>query len=268
MKKIVAIGGGEIGRPGYACTTLPIDKEIIRLSAKKRPKLLFIPTASSDSELYVKTIKKHFGVRLRCTIDVLYLLKNQPSRNFLKKKILGADIIYVGGGNTLKMMNRWRTLGVDKLLKRAYQKGIVLCGVSAGSICWFDSGHSDSMSFYNQKSWQYIAVRGLGMIHAIHCPHFNGHTSNKWRKNDFIAFMKKRTGVGIGIDNDCAIEFIDNKYRVIASKNGAKAYRVFKNHGKICCEEIAAKKGYTPTFMLLKKLYKTKRKTSKKRDLQ
>ena len=75
MKKIVVIGGGEIGRPGYPVETTKIDKEIIKLTGKKKPKLLFIPTASSDSELYVRCINKHFGKLLGCKIDVLYLIK-------------------------------------------------------------------------------------------------------------------------------------------------------------------------------------------------
>jgi dipeptidase E len=71
MKKIVAIGGGEIGKPGYPVETTKIDKEILRLTGKKSPRLLFIPTASDDSELYFETVKKHFGKRLGCTTDVL-----------------------------------------------------------------------------------------------------------------------------------------------------------------------------------------------------
>ena len=71
MKKIVAIGGGEIGSPGCLIETTKIDKEIIRLSGKKRPRVLFIPTASSDSDGYFETVKKHFGKRLGCEVDVL-----------------------------------------------------------------------------------------------------------------------------------------------------------------------------------------------------
>jgi dipeptidase E len=104
------------------------------------------------------------------------LIKEQPSKEQTRRKILSADIIYVGGGNTLQMMRVWRRLGIDKLLKKAYENGTVLCGISAGSICWFDSGHSDSMSFYSPKNWKYTNVRGLGLIRGIHCPHYNGTT--------------------------------------------------------------------------------------------
>jgi dipeptidase E len=122
---------------------------MIRLSNEKNPKLLFIPTASSDSEKYWKHVREYFGTYSKRKTDVLFLIKERPSNEQIRGKILSADIIYVGGGNTLPMMRLWRRLGVDKLLMSAYEYGTVLSGISAGSICWLDSGHSDSMSFYN-----------------------------------------------------------------------------------------------------------------------
>jgi dipeptidase E len=122
---------------------------MIRLSNEKNPKLLFIPTASSDSEKYWKHVQEYFGTYLKCKTDVLFLIEERLSNEQIPGKILSADIIYFGGGNTLLMMRLWRRLGVDKLLMSAYEYGTVLSGISAGSICWLDSGHSDSMSFYN-----------------------------------------------------------------------------------------------------------------------
>src|SRR5271163_1862327 len=132
-RTIVAIGGGEIRTRGTAA----IDREIIRLSNKKNPRLLFIPTASSDSERYWKHVQEYFGKFLKCRTDVLFLIKEQPSREQIRRKILAADIIYVGGGNTLMMMRLWRRLGAGKFLISAYKNGVVLAGISAGSICWF-----------------------------------------------------------------------------------------------------------------------------------
>jgi dipeptidase E len=125
-KAIVAIGGGEIRTRG----TAPIDREIIRLTHKKHPKLLFIPTASSDSERYWKHVREYFGGFLKCNTDVLLLLADGISKEKIERKIGWADIIYyVGGGNTLQMMRVWRSLGVDKLLRKAYEKGTVLSGI-------------------------------------------------------------------------------------------------------------------------------------------
>jgi len=236
-KTIVAIGGGKIATR----QTLPIDREIIRLSKKKNPSLLFIPTASSDSEIYWTQVRKYFGGFLKCKTDVLFLMKEKPSREQIRSKISAADIVYVGGGNTLQMMRIWRRLGVDKLLVAAYKKRTVLAGVSAGSICWFDSGHSDSMSFYNPRKWKYINVKGLGLIPGIHCPHYNGRTGGIPRRKNFQEMIQKTGGTGIAIDNNCAIEFREGRvFKVLVSKPRAKAYRVFKRQREVVEEQIAS----------------------------
>jgi dipeptidase E len=234
-RAVVAIGGGNIRTRG----TAPIDREIIRLSNKKNPRLLFIPTASSDSEIYWEHIQKYFGKFLKCKTDVLFLIKERPSQKQIRRKILWADIIYVGGGNTLLMMRLWRRLGVDKLLTSAYENGTVLSGISAGSICWFDSGHSDSMSFYNPQRWKYINVKGLGLIHGIHCPHYNSMTLGVPRRKHFRSMIEKTGGIGIAIENNCAIEFIDDRlYKVITAKSYAGAYRVYKQGREVVAERI------------------------------
>jgi dipeptidase E len=234
-KTIVAIGGGEIRTRGTAA----IDREIIRLSNKKHPKFLFIPTASSDSDRYWKHVQEYFGGFLKCKTEVLFLIKERPAKDEIRKKILAADIIYVGGGNTLLMMRLWRHLGVDKLLMQAYENGTVLSGISAGSICWFDSGHSDSMSFYNPREWKYIKVKGLGLIDGIHCPHYNGRTRGIPRRKDFRDMIGKIGGVGIAIENNCAIEFIDGRlYKVVRSNSYSRAYKVYRKDGRVVAEQI------------------------------
>ncbi|HIH24228.1 TPA: peptidase E [Candidatus Woesearchaeota archaeon] len=248
-RKIVAIGGGDIRR----ATTIAIDEEILRLSGKQHPRLLFIPTASSDSEGYWLGIDKYFRETHRCRTDVLYLLNGNITFDTIKTKILSADIIYVGGGNTLKMMRRWRRMNVDRLLRIAWKRGIVLCGISAGSICWFDSGHSDSMSFYRPKNWNYINVRGLGFVKGVHCPHYDGKTLGVLRTARFKQMMRKIGGIGIAVDNNCAIEFVDDTFRVIVSKPRANAYRIYKTKGKLVSEKIPQKKEFLPIASLYKR---------------
>jgi dipeptidase E len=246
-KVIVAIGGGEIRTRG----TASIDREIIRLSNKRNPKLLFVPTASSDSEKYWRRVQKYFGNFLKCRTDVLFLIKEQLAKEEIQKKILSADIVYVGGGNTLHMMRLWRRLGVDKLLQAAYENGTVLAGISAGSICWFDSGHSDSMSFYNPEKWKYINVKGLGLIKGIHCPHYNSMTRGVPRRKHFRDMIRKTGGIGIAIENNCAIEFIDDRfYKVVSSKSHARAYRLYKKGGEVVVEQIRKEKQFAPVESL------------------
>jgi dipeptidase E len=246
-RAIVAIGGGLIRTRG----TAPIDREIIRLSGKKHPNLLFVPTATSDSELYWQRVREYFGGFLKCKADVLYLVKERPSAGLIRKKILSADIIYVGGGNTLMMMKVWRRLGVDKLLKAAYHNGTVLCGISAGAICWFESGHSDSMSFYNPRKWKYVNVKGLGLIKGIHCPHYNSRTLGVPRRRHFREMIHKIGGIGIAIENNCAIAFVDNTYyRVITSKSYAGAYTVRRRRGIVVSERVLMEKRWMPVNLL------------------
>lgn len=229
-KKIVAIGGGDMS----AFETLRIDQEVVRLAGKARPRALFIPTASYDNPERWEVFRNVYGNELGCETDVLYLLGVNPSQEELREKILSSDLIYVGGGNTLKLMRRWRRLGVDVIIKEAYEKGIVLSGLSAGAICWFSYGHSDSMKFYHPEKWGYVRVKCMGLVPALGVTHFHA----EGREEDFRRMLSKHPEPGIAIDNNCAIEFVDDKYRVITSQDGAKCYRIYKSGGSVATERI------------------------------
>ena len=110
------------------------------------------------------------------------------------------------------------------------------------------------MSDYDPKKWKYINVRGLGFIKGIHCPHYDDETLGMPRKKHFQNMIKKIGGFGIAMDNDCAIEFIDGKYyRVLTSKQGAGAYKVYKKQGKVVSEKIEQKSTLSPIADLYKK---------------
>lgn len=236
--KIVAIGGGEIGRPKkdgtgyYPVETMPIDKEILRLTNRKAASLLFVPTASNDSQQYFDLVKKHF-LRVGFTsVKVLYLLDTPLTTEQIKEAIMSADAVYVGGGDTLRMMRVWRKLGVDTIFKQALDKGIVLSGISAGSICWFSQGCSDSGD--NSKL---MDIAGLGFIDAVHCPHYDVEPQ---RHFDIRRKMMDSAKVAICLDNCAALEVIGNEYRIIKSKPTAGAYRIYWNSGQCHVEEIEA----------------------------
>lgn len=221
-QKIIAIGGGSIKKN----ETLTIDQEIVRISGKTNPRLLFIPTASLDDAGYIKVMQDHF-TKLSCTVDSLCLVSQKPTDDEIRTKIANADIIYVGGGNTLRMMNLWRRVGVDKLLQQAQTKGKVLCGVSAGSICWFNAGNSDSRKFKNPQA-DYIKVTGLGFIEALHCPHFDSESE---RKHSLKKMLKNYPGVAIALEDCTALQIVDGTYRILRSKLSAKAYKIFWKAG-------------------------------------
>lgn len=248
--KLIAIGGGEIGRPGYPIETRKIDEEIIRLSGKIHPTLLFIPTASGDSESYYQLVENYFGKRLGCKTDVLYLIKEKPARSEIERKLSEVDIIYVGGGNTLRMLKAWRRCGVDKLLKKAAKDGKILCGVSAGAICWFRYGNSDAMRFGPRKSKRLVRLRGLNLINSMVCPHYN---FEKNRRPSLRRMIQREGGLAIALENCSALEVINNKYRVITSSRRAKAYRLYRSNGKVIEETLPTDN----TFRSLEQLFET-----------
>ena len=138
-KNIVAIGGGGFGR---SLGSLEIEKYIVSLSNKKRPKICFIPTASGDSSLYKLNFYRAFS-KLDCITSHIDFFSRTEN---LEEKVLTQDIIYVGGGNTKSMLAVWKEWNLNKILRNAYEKGIVMSGVSAGAICWFEKGITDSFA--------------------------------------------------------------------------------------------------------------------------
>ena len=224
MGKLICIGGGEIPiiKNGIELPyeTKEIDEEIVRVSNKKNPKLLFIGTASSHSYDYYLVIKKIYE-NLGCIVSNLDLLADTINMTEIENSILNTDIIYVGGGNTKFMLEKWRELGIDKLLIQAYEKGIVCSGLSAGSYCWF--------------KYNYDLIEGLEIINAINCVHYDKKDNEA--KEKFYNVIKDKKIDGIALDNCVAIEFIDGKTKIIKSNPNKNAYKVIFENGKIS-EEI------------------------------
>ncbi|MFT5395957.1 MAG: dipeptidase E [Gammaproteobacteria bacterium] len=229
-RNIIAIGGGKIMVPAHReAQTLLIDQAIVQQVKRKSPKVLFIPTASEDNEEYCDAFRKQYEERLGCSVQELLLYRNRPSNRKIQMLISQSDIIYVGGGNTLRMMNLWRQLGVDKCLDKARKRGAVLCGLSAGSICWFRQGNSDSRKFKDETNKTLIKVTGLNYADVLMCPHYD---VEKHRQPALKAMMKTTQGVAIGVENCAALHIKDDKYRILASKKNKKAYLIYWKRGE------------------------------------
>lgn len=227
--QIVAIGGGEIKDQ----ETLPLDKFIVDLAGKRSAKALFVPTASGDAEGYCDTFDRVYGAELGCSTDHLLLLSRDKERNRLEEKLLEADIIYVGGGNTLKMMKLWRRLGVDGLMKKAGQRGVILAGLSAGAICWHEWGYSDSQSFSGRSEWVFIRVKGLGFCRGIFCPHLDVER----RHEPFSEMIARRGGFGIACDNNAAVWYRKgHKAMVKTSHKDAGVHLYKRKEGRVVVE--------------------------------
>lgn len=216
---IIAIGGGEVRNN----ETYEIDKFIVEKSGKKSPRLLFIPTASGDSIPYVETITSLYG-GLGCQLDTLLLCDDNMTVGLAKEKIGKADIIYVGGGDTEFMIKKWYEFEVDKFLLEAYEKGKILSGLSAGSICWFIGGY-DFEDGDEKEGPDYIKVDGLGFIPYMNCPHYD-----QVKPEYFDEFYKKELVDGeekqdlIGAENQTAIVWDQGEIYVIKSDSKQNVY--------------------------------------------
>lgn len=223
MGTIVAIGGGSI----KDSETLVIDEYIVKISGKECPKALFIPTASGDSQGYIDVFNNIYGEKLGCITDTLLLVNEKTCDKDVKNKILSTDIIYVGGGDTSKMLDIWSKYNVDEYLRQAFEKGAILSGLSAGSMCWFKYGYSDSGSS-EDGSPHYICLEGLGFINAINCPHYN----EEGRKG-FDNIISEIRETGIALENNCALVFKDDTFRIIKSDAKASAFKLIDSYGRV-----------------------------------
>lgn len=212
MKAIIPIGGGDI-----PFTTTLIDKYIISLVNTNKPKVLFIPLASGDSMPYIEKFTSYYR-DLGCEVDVLKLTCTDND-NLIRSKIFTANIIYIGGGNTAKMMRIFKRTKVNEYLIQAYEKGIILTGLSAGAMAYFTNGYSDSNRSTNPDA-SLTLVKCLNIIPYCFCPHYN----NEERKT-FDEFVKVKNFEGLALEDNTALLYIDDKIQgVIKSDDNAKAY--------------------------------------------
>ena len=147
------------------------------------------------------------------------------------------------------MMKLWRRLGLDTVLAEAASRGIVLSGLSAGAICWFRYGHSDSRSFSSNPRWDYIRVSGLNFVNATYCPHY--HFEN--RETSFSQMIAKRGGIGIACNNNAAIEIVGENYRILTAAPDGKAYKLFKRDDNAVVTELPQDTDYKPLADLLRR---------------
>tara|TARA_B100000900_G_C20565764_1_gene711005 strand:+ start:90 stop:770 length:681 start_codon:yes stop_codon:yes gene_type:complete len=218
-RNIVAIGGGGFGR---SLGTLEIEKYIVSLSLKDNPKICFIPTASGDSDLYKLNFYRAFS-KLKCITSHLDFFSRTDD---LEERILTQDIIYVGGGNTKSMLAVWKEWNLDSILKKAYSEGIVMSGVSAGAICWFEKGITDS---YSDKL---SILDCLGIVEGIACPHFDEESEREPFVNGIIE--KGIIDSCICIEGNCALHICDEK--IMRSVNfgfNKKSFLLSKENNKL-----------------------------------
>lgn len=225
MGKIVCIGGlkglRNESKEFISYSPRKVDTEIIKLSNKKHPKVLFIGTASKEREDYFKNFKIAYE-SLGANVAPLLILDNDITYTEISNTILSADIIYVGCGNTQFMLDKWKEKGVDIALKKAYEQGSVLAGMSAGSYCWF--------------SYNYDLIEGLGLIKAINCVHYD--LKDDIAKKKFYDVIKNKNMTGFALEDCTALAVIDDNFKIIKNNEDAKAYKIFFDGNKFIEEEL------------------------------
>jgi len=213
---IVAMGGGDLGRD---TDIFKLERYILDITGKSAPRVCFVPTASGDDASYVVRFY-HAYARFGVGMDVLRFFYRAPAD--LRAFLFEFDVVHVGGGNTRSMLATWRHWGFDAVLREAWERGIVLCGSSAGSICWFESGVTDSVA------GSLTAMDALGFIGGSNCPHYDGEAERRPSYERMIA-----TGVlpdGIACDDGAGAHFVGRSlHAAIAARPNARAFRVARD---------------------------------------
>ena len=205
-----------------------LDQYVLAQSARKTPKVCFVGTASGDSQGYIDRFYEAFR-KFDCEPSHLSLFKGPLGS--LEAYVLSHDIIYVGGGNTRNLLVLWRDWGLDKILKKAWENGIILAGISAGSICWFEEGVTDSVP------GELTGLACLGFLPGSNCPHYDGEAKRRPSYHGLLAGRK--IGEGHACDDGVALHYVGDKLtHVISSRPDARAYKLKLSHGKVTEEAI------------------------------
>lgn len=214
MKQIIALGGGGFSEEPENPL---LDSYILNQSNKANPKICYIPTANGDSDICISWFYDFFD-KQPCQPSHLSLFK--PSTRDLEGFILDKDIIYVGGGNTKNLLVLWKEWGLDKILKKAWEQGIILAGISAGSICWFEEGVTDSYGDGLEP------LTCLGMLKGSNCPHYSSEPDRRPSFHNLLATNKIKPG--IATEDGVAIHYIDQEItNIVSSRPNAKAFQVY-----------------------------------------
>ena len=226
-EQIIAMGGG-----GFSMEpeNLALDRYVLSHARSGDPIVCFVPTASGDSDTYIRKFYSSFG-RLPCRPRHLSLFEI-PTRD-LRSYVSECDVIYVGGGNTRLLLLIWNELGLPDLLRQAAREGTILCGISAGANCWFDGSVTDSMgSVTDAWDGRLRAMGGLGFLSGSFCPHYDGEAHRRTEYHRLV--LEGALPAGWAADDGCALHFVDRSLdKVVTSRPASRAYRVETKDGEV-----------------------------------
>jgi peptidase E len=208
------MGGG-----GFTMEPEPsvLDDYVLSLAPAREPRICLLPTAGGDSEEQIRRFRVAFGDRL-CEPSVISLFRLGREPVPLREHLLAQDVIYVGGGSMINLLALWRAHGLDAILREAWQAGIVLAGLSAGSMCWFEGGITKGLG-------RPRAAGGLGFLPGSNSVHYDGEPE---RRPAFLAGVAEGAlPPGYGVDDGVGLLFRGTRLaEVVAARPGPRAYRV------------------------------------------
>lgn len=231
---IVALGGGGFSmEPDNPL----LDDFVLSLAPSQPARICFVPTASSDSAAYLLRFYRAFSGRAIATdltlSDQAGIARRPAHTSEIQGHIAAQDIIYVGGGNTANLLAVWRAHGVDQVLRDAWVQGKILCGISAGMICWFHDGLTDSFGGLDPLG------EGLGFLAGSACPHYDGE---KGRTDAFRKAIKEGMPPGYAADDGAALHFHGTGLvEVVTSRTNAAAYRLELVNGEVIETQLEAR---------------------------
>jgi peptidase E len=196
-----------------------LDDYVLSLAGATRPRVCFLPTASGDADHYVVRFYRRFAAA--CEASHVSLFRRDQGaggvEEDLASHLLAQDLIYVGGGNVVSMLGAWRAHGLDVVLRKAWRRGVVLCGPSAGSLCWFEQALS---AFHGAPR----RIRGLGLLPFSNCVHYDAEPD---RREQYHRFVADGMLPGYAADDGVALHFRGPRLeRVVSSREDGCAYRV------------------------------------------
>ncbi|MBC7396121.1 MAG: peptidase E [Bdellovibrionales bacterium] len=215
--------------------TLALYRYILKTTGKEKAKVCLIPTASGDAQDYMDVFDRVFK-KLGCEVTHLSLFRGENPD--FEKLLMSQDLIYVSGGNTRNMLVLWKEWGIDVILRKAYEHGIVLAGGSAGSLCWFEGGVTDSVP------GRFSSMQCLGYLNFSNCPHYNELTRRPYYLG---AVGSGELTAGYATENGVALHFVNETLRdAISPYNDRKAYFVKSINIKAGAVESALEVRFLP----------------------
>ena len=220
-RHIVAMGGG-----GFSMEPRNprLDDFVLSVARRKRrPRVCFVGTASGDSDSYIRRFHEAFPPSRAAATHLTFF---ERSVRDLRSFVMDQDVIYVGGGSSANLLAVWRLHGLDKALRAAWHAGVVLAGISAGAICWFEDGQTDSFGL------PYRALNdGLGFVRGACCPHYDGE---KERRPALLRLIRRGFPPTLALDDGAAAHFVGTRLmEVVASRPKAAAMRVALSKGEV-----------------------------------